>query len=210
MLNVRCMHGAFERLAPAGPMLDSAGLLFACAHLGRLFAMNPSYRSLGLALLLLASSPAWAIHKCIGPDGRVSFQDAPCPGQGEQIELPAPNGPLPGATPPAAAPTGKKTNIFGEDWQRRTYLENRGVPEARADIDRHLAQCAAQQKALASQRGAAASNDVAEATRQQAISAEMQAAATACQTRATDLREELRTLEQELRELRARERASAP
>lgn len=175
--------------------------------------MNPSHRSLGLALLLLASSPAWAIHKCIAPDGRVSFQDAPCPGQGEQIELPAPNGPRPGASPPAVAataPSAKKPNVFGEDWQRRTYLENRGVPEARADIDRHLAQCDAQQKSLDSQRGGAASNDVAEATRQQAISAQMQAAAIACQTRAADLREQLRTLEQELRELRARERSATP
>lgn len=31
----------------------------------------------GLAALLLAT-PAWAVNKCTGPDGKVAFQDAPC------------------------------------------------------------------------------------------------------------------------------------
>ena len=36
---------------------------------------------------LLAACPAWAIHKCIGPGGQVTFQDAPCAGQGERLEV---------------------------------------------------------------------------------------------------------------------------
>ena len=40
-----------------------------------------------LAAALLAASPAWAINKCKGPDGKVIFQDAPCVGQGEKIEV---------------------------------------------------------------------------------------------------------------------------
>ena len=43
-----------------------------------------------LAILIaavLASCPAWAIHKCIGPGGQVTFQDAPCAGQGERMEV---------------------------------------------------------------------------------------------------------------------------
>lgn len=39
------------------------------------------------AAALLAASPAWAINKCKGPDGKISFQDAPCPGQGEKIDV---------------------------------------------------------------------------------------------------------------------------
>lgn len=31
-----------------------------------------------LAALLLSSSPAWALHKCKGPDGRVTYSDTHC------------------------------------------------------------------------------------------------------------------------------------
>ena len=36
---------------------------------------------------MLVAAPAWAVNKCKGPDGKVSFQDAPCSGQGEKIEV---------------------------------------------------------------------------------------------------------------------------
>jgi len=42
-------------------------------------------------LILVAATalaaPAWAINKCTGPDGKVSFQDAPCEGQGARIDV---------------------------------------------------------------------------------------------------------------------------
>lgn len=41
----------------------------------------PSKRQWTLALglcALLTHGGAWAIHQCVGPDGKVSFQDAPC------------------------------------------------------------------------------------------------------------------------------------
>ena len=34
---------------------------------------------------LLAVAPAWAIHKCTGPDGRVVYQATACPGSGEIV-----------------------------------------------------------------------------------------------------------------------------
>lgn len=40
-----------------------------------------------LACALLAAAPTWAINKCTGPDGKVVFQDLPCAGQGEQIDV---------------------------------------------------------------------------------------------------------------------------
>lgn len=58
------------------------------------------------------AAPAWAVNKCTGPDGKVSFQDAPCAGKGEKLEVrPAagaapirPAGPVqPQAAVPAAA-----------------------------------------------------------------------------------------------------------
>ena len=39
------------------------------------------------AAALLISAQAWAINKCKGPDGKVAFQDAPCAGQGEKVEV---------------------------------------------------------------------------------------------------------------------------
>jgi len=41
--------------------------------------MNTTTRlTLSLAALLLASTPAWAINKCKGPDGKMYYQDTPC------------------------------------------------------------------------------------------------------------------------------------
>lgn len=40
-----------------------------------------------LAAALLAATPAWAINKCKTPEGKTVFQDAPCAGQGEKIEV---------------------------------------------------------------------------------------------------------------------------
>lgn len=53
-----------------------------------------------LALALLAP-PAWAVNKCTGADGRVTFQDAPCAGRGEALDI----RPASGMAPPARAQT---------------------------------------------------------------------------------------------------------
>lgn len=34
----------------------------------------------------LLATPVGAAHKCTGPDGKVSYQDAPCTGQGEKFD----------------------------------------------------------------------------------------------------------------------------
>lgn len=45
--------------------------------------------SRGFALLgaLFVASSAWAINKCTGPDGSVSYQEAPCSGSAKGQEL---------------------------------------------------------------------------------------------------------------------------
>lgn len=58
-----------------------------------------------LAAVLIAASPAWAVNKCTGPDGKVAFQDAPCAGKGEKIVVRPASG-LPGANAPAAPSLG--------------------------------------------------------------------------------------------------------
>lgn len=39
------------------------------------------------AALLSTAFPGWAVNKCIGPDGKVAFQDAPCVGKGEKLDV---------------------------------------------------------------------------------------------------------------------------
>lgn len=59
------------------------------------------------ALLLTASAPAWALNKCVGPNGGVVFQDAPCAGQGGAIIVRPASGDGGGngqATPPKPTP----------------------------------------------------------------------------------------------------------
>lgn len=153
------------------------------------------------ALLLTAAAPGWAINKCTGPDGRVSFQDAPCqPGQqGSAIEVRPASGPA--DTTPAATPASTE-GAFGPRWQRRTWLENRGVPDAESAIDAHRASCAQEQARLRA-RQTSANNNLAGATWRQSIATEMQAAATLCDSRARELYAERDALQRELRELQA-------
>ena len=161
------------------------------------------------ALAAVVMVPAFAIIKCVGADGKTVFQDVPGAGQGQTIDVKPASGnatatsPLPpNATLPSGAAGDKKEGAFGERWQRRTYLENRGVPDARTAISSHQAQCDSQQRSLAAKKGSA-TNNLAGATWEQSISAEMQAAATACDTRARELRKQLESLEKELRDLKA-------
>lgn len=51
---------------------------------------------------LLAVTPAWAINKCTGADGKVVFQDAACPGKGEKIDVRPASGA--GRAAPTSAP----------------------------------------------------------------------------------------------------------
>jgi len=165
---------------------------------------------------LALAFPTWAINKCKGPDGKVVFQDAPCMGQGEKIEVRPASGRAPRAAAAAttadinaapapaaaAAPAKKKEGAFGASWQRRTYLENRGIPDAESAIHAHKRQCEQKQADLRSRQGSA-NNNLAGATYLQSLAAEMQAAATMCDVRSRELNAELDSMKKELRELQA-------
>lgn len=97
-------------------------------------------RCAACALVLGFLAPAWAVNKCTDADGKVSFQDGPCLGQGEKIEVkPA----MQGATPVPPGPSTAKEGAFGPTWQRKHYLQNQGVPQARAALERNQRECAA-------------------------------------------------------------------
>lgn len=109
--------------------------------------MNPTIRAATCTLALGLIAPAWAIHKCTDARGKVAFQDAPCAGEGEKIEVrPAMQGATPIPPAPAAAATGGpgKEGAFGPTWQRKHYLQNQGIPQARAAVSRNQRECNAQ------------------------------------------------------------------
>ena len=62
-------------------------------------------------------------------------------GPGEKIKVrPA----MEGATPHPAPALHGQEGAFGASWQRRHYLQNQGIPQARAALERHQRECAAQ------------------------------------------------------------------
>lgn len=160
--------------------------------------MNPiRYAACALLLLLGFLAPAWAINKCTDADGKVSFQDGPCPGQGEKVEVrPA----MQGATPVQPAPSTAKEGAFGATWQRKHYLQNQGVPQARAAVERSQQECAATAPDTAVahagplRRSTLASGS--QFAQERAAGADKDKAA--CEARTNELRNQLKSLEAEL------------
>lgn len=152
--------------------------------------------------MLLPATPVWAIYKCLGPDGKVTFQDASCPGQGEEIEVKLPTGPAVPASAPAKrapAPALKKEGVFGERWQRRATLETSGLTNAQADLEEQRAQCARERAALAERQTLAEQRrTVVGRLQAQEVAQEMEEAEEACNARIKALEAELRKLEEEL------------
>lgn len=141
--------------------------------------------------------PAWAVNKCTDADGKVSFQDGACVGQGEKIDVkPA----MQGATPVPPSPSAAKEGAFGPTWQRKHYLQNQGVPQARATLERNQQECAATAPdAAVAQAGPLRRSTLASGSQ---FAQERAAAAgkdkAACEARTEELRSQLRSLEAEL------------
>lgn len=147
------------------------------------------------------TSPAWAINKCSQPDGSFAFQDAPCAGKGEALnvrpasgrarsleEMPISEGePAPKRQTEAQRIEGK---VAASQKERRLKeLEVRLVPDADAAVYRGRDQCARDMKALQAKK-TLANNNLAGATWEGSISGEMTALATTCDTRNRELRED--------------------
>ena len=169
--------------------------------------------------LCLVGGGAWAINKCVGEDGRISFQDAPCRGAGGAIEVrpasgfvrPAPvpasgasDAPAQGAAAAPAGVKGKKLSF--EEWDRKTFLENRGIREANADIENHTTRCDARRRKLDAEIQRA-NNNLAGSVYAQSRATEMQALATECSGRLGELTNVRDRMEDELQRLREKERA---
>lgn len=167
-----------------------------------------------LAIACTAAAPAWAVNKCT-IDGRVVFQDAPCPGKGETLIVRPASGSAPRAQPAGerssdeAGGTEKplteaqriERQVAASQLQRRKQLmEIRIVPDAESAVHAHRAQCERDMKALQAKK-ALANNNLAGATWENAISGEMTALATTCDTRNRELRENAAALRAECLQL---------
>lgn len=157
---------------------------------------------LAFLIAALMVDATWAINKCTGPNNNLIYQDAPCPGKGEKIEAHPASGyaPTTNSAPQSTPPVAKKEGAFGPSWQRMTFLQNRGVPDAHAALQKHQKNCDAQHEVLAA-RKSQTNNNLAGATLQNSIATEMQALAISCESKAKDLRIQSESLEKELREL---------
>jgi hypothetical protein len=108
-----------------------------------------------------------------------------------------------GAAPQTAKPATTTEGVFGESWQRRTFLENRGIPDTQAAINGEKQGCDRKLAELRSRQGSA-NNNLAGATYLQSLAAEMQATATVCDTRSRELNTQLDSMKKELRELQSK------
>lgn len=163
---------------------------------------------LSAALLIMICAPAWAVNKCTGPDGQVTFQDAPCTSKGGAIEVRPASGYAPATALPLAlgaqAAPKKQTEAdrlnaltaASQRERRKSDLDERLVPFAQDAITRQRAECDQQISALKVKK-LSANNNLAGATWEGSISSEMTAVATRCDTRNRDLREEFSTLKKE-------------
>lgn len=173
--------------------------------------MNITTKALA-ALLCMAAGSSWAINKCTQPDGSVAFQDAPCAGKGEALNVRPASGhakPIdPVATTEGELAPKRQTEaqriegkVAASQKERRLKeLEARLVPDAESAIYRSREQCTREMKALQLKKQQAA-NNLAGATWEGSISGEMTALATSCDTKNRELREDATALRAECRDL---------
>lgn len=158
---------------------------------------------IGAVLALAWAMPAWAINKCTNANGKAVFQDAPCSGRGEQVEVrPATgNAPAAAASQAVAAPSKPKPDSSSE--LRRIELEQYLVRNKRDQVNGNLQDCQNKLDQLA-RRKSTANNNLAGAVLESSISSEMQSVSVMCESRNRQLRAELEDLERELRDIKAK------
>jgi len=165
--------------------------------------MNKTQTLIAAALLLAAAVPAWALNKCTGPDGKVSFQDDPCEAahKAESFEPHPASGA--GVKQPAALNAASKPMTEAERLnalsdasakeRRRRDLTERLVPGARADVQNNRAACQRIQAELRADQYAYKQNMYGKTHAAQRAS-EMAATAAQCDTKDRELVSNFNTL----------------
>lgn len=137
-------------------------------------------RQAATLVLAVAAGTCWAQYKCTGPDGRVSFQQLPCPASASAQKLTIK--PAAGATVdagPAAQPasgTSEMQWVRGMERERKIKEQQQRIADAQAIIDRRNRQMQQEMAAIRDQK-TLAKNNLAGATWEQSLSTEMQAVA---------------------------------
>lgn len=158
------------------------------------------------AALLLAVSPVWAINKCTGPDGKLVFQDAPCQGKGELLDVKPASGKgnSPAVAVSGTAPAKPMTEAQRIEAQvtasqrerRRRDLETIETPQAVAVLDKHRRGCEQEQKDMASGQYKYVQNLYGK-THAAQMASEMAAASARCDLKDRELKERLEALKSE-------------
>jgi hypothetical protein len=159
-------------------------------------------------LLPFLCAPVWAINKCTAPDGKVSFQDAPCNvGTGGHIDVrpasgsappPAGDSIAPGAGTPHRTEAQRLEGVLAKSqaYRRRVELESLLVPNAQAALNQTRARCDAELQTLHA-RKSRANNNLAGATWEASLSQEMQAVSLRCDTQQRELKDDFEALRKE-------------
>lgn len=167
--------------------------------------MKASWIALGA---LLITGQVHAVNKCIGPDGKAVFQDAPCAGRGEALVIKPSRGSAPTAAPTAGsgapqsgAPSTEaqrlEANIAASQKERRLReLNDILVPGAAGVVDQNKAACEQQAASLERSKYTYVQNLYGK-THAAQISAELSELATKCDRKDRELRERLEKLRKE-------------
>ena len=154
------------------------------------------------ALFMIAAQPSWALYKCVGAGGAVSFQEQPCERAQTQTAIkPLVEAPRPGtggssnAMQPSApdAPGGRlslQEQSRQAEAERLRFDAQYRLRDKSAELQRHREFCDREQRAILANR-ARANNNLAGAMYEQSIATEAAAAATRCDTRGRDLQAEV-------------------
>lgn len=160
--------------------------------------------SLCVSVLVLLCVPAWAINKCTAADGSVVFQDAPCNGRGEVLEVKPAAGrtkPLPSGAQPVDEAQRLEDRVTASQRERRLReLQTIYYPQAQSTLDQHRRACEQEQKDLAANQYKYTQNLYGK-THAAQVAAEMAAAASRCDLKDRELKEKLDAMKTECNQL---------
>ena len=159
------------------------------------------------AAVLLCSAPAWAINKCIGPDGKVIFQDAPCVGKGEVLNVRPASGQAPqsvvntlGVKPVTEAQRIERLVSQSQTERRTRDLQELWIPRAQADVLNNRQRCEQRTKELDYEKNRYTQN-LAGTVHRASVTSELAAHVSVCDTKDRELKEALDTLRIECKKL---------
>jgi hypothetical protein len=145
-------------------------------------SISTSFRFSILVTLLVAICPAYAMFKCVAPDGKISFQDKACPGKGEVIQPVPARGELDKSKPRTTGTNQSRQDATENLRQERLQRER---DSERAALSSQLSQTSAacaQDQSRMRESLSNATNQVSR-NRDQLITQEMMAAATLCKAK---------------------------